>query len=54
MELRVVYADTSFALWQDLTGKTLGLGDYLNRTYLDVQNNKSFNMALRQVTRAVP
>lgn len=34
-ELRVVYADTNFALWQDLHGKTLNLGDYLSQQFLD-------------------
>lgn len=48
--LKVVYADTSFALWQDLNGKTLDLGDYLNRKYLDVQGNQLFNVVMRRVT----
>ena len=41
-ELKVVYADTSFALWQDLNGKTLDLGDYLNRKYYNEKGNKLF------------
>lgn len=49
-ELKVVYADTSFALWQDLNGKTLDLGDYLNRKYLDVPGNQLFNVVMRRVT----
>lgn len=49
-ELKVVYADVSFALWQDLNGKTLDLGDYLNRKYLDVQGNQLFNVVMRRVT----
>jgi hypothetical protein len=49
-ELKVVYADTSFALWQDLNGKTLDLGDYLNRKYLDVRGNQLFNVVMRRVT----
>ncbi len=49
-ELKVVYADTSFALWQDLNGKALDLGDYLNRKYLDVQGNQIFNVVMRRVT----
>jgi hypothetical protein len=49
-ELKVVYADTSFALWQDLNGKTLDLGDYLNRKYYDTQGNKLFNVVMRRVT----
>jgi len=49
-ELKTVYADTSYALWQDLNGKDLDLGDYLNRKYLDVQGNKQFNVVMRRVT----
>ena len=49
-ELKVVYADTSFALWQDLSGKTLDLGDYLNRKYYGEKGNKLFNVAMRRVT----
>jgi hypothetical protein len=49
-ELKVVYADTSFALWQDLNGKTLDLGDYLNRKYYDARGNKLFNVVMRRVT----
>ncbi len=49
-ELKVVYSDTSFALWQDLNGQTLDLGDYLNRKYLDVHGNQLFNVVMRRVT----
>lgn len=49
-ELKIVYADTSFALWQDLQNQNLGLGDYLNRDYMNVQGNKLFNVAMRRVT----
>lgn len=49
-ELKVVYADTSFALWQDLNNKSLDLGDYLNRKYLDVKGNKLFSVVMRRVT----
>jgi len=49
-ELKVVYADTSFALWQDLSGKTLDLGDYLNRKYFDEKGNKLFDVVMRRVT----
>lgn len=49
-ELKVVYADTSFALWQDLNSKTLDLGDYLNRKYYDARGNKLFNVVMRRVT----
>lgn len=49
-ELKIVYADTSFALWQDLSGQTLDLGDYLNRKYYGAKGNKLFNVAMRRVT----
>lgn len=49
-ELKVVYADPSFALWQDLHGKTLNLGDYLNRRYLASTDDKLFNETARRVT----
>jgi hypothetical protein len=49
-QLKIVYADTSFALWQDLNGQDLGLGDYLNRKYLDVKGNQLFNVVMRRVT----
>lgn len=49
-DLKVVYSDTSFALWQDLNGETLDLGDYLNRKYLDVHGNQLFNVVMRRVT----
>lgn len=34
-DLKIVYADSSFALWQRMAGKTLNLGDYLSHRYLD-------------------
>jgi hypothetical protein len=49
-QLKIVYADTSFALWQDLNGRDLDLGDYLNRKYLDVKGNELFNVVMRRVT----
>lgn len=49
-ELKVVYSDTSFALWQDLNGKTLELGDYLNHDYYEVRGNKLFDVVMRRVT----
>jgi len=49
-ELKIVYADPSFALWQDLRGMNLDLGDYLNRQYLNVNGDKLFNVAMRRVT----
>jgi hypothetical protein len=49
-ELKVVYADSSFALWQRLSGKTLNLGDYLSHKYLDVQNDKFLELAEQRTT----
>jgi hypothetical protein len=49
-ELRVVYADTSFALWQDLTGKSLDLGEYLSRNSLAVSNDELREVATRRAT----
>ena len=46
-ELNVVYADPGFALWQELNGKTLNLGDYLNRKYLNVRDDKLMKVAVR-------
>ncbi len=39
-ELKIVYADTNFALWQDLNNKSLNLGDYLNRKYLNAETER--------------
>ncbi|MGH9599668.1 MAG: hypothetical protein ACRD27_07365 [Terracidiphilus sp.] len=52
-DLKVVYSDPNFALWQDLNDKTLDLGDYLNRAYLNQQDNKYFNVAIRRVASPV-
>jgi len=49
-ELRVVYADTSFGLWQDLTGKSLDLGAYLSRKDLDLQSDELREVAARRST----
>lgn len=38
-ELRVVYADSSIALWQRLNNTDLNLGDYLSHKYLDSHDN---------------
>jgi hypothetical protein len=38
-ELRIVYADSSIALWQRLKDKDLDLGDYLSHKYLDDSNH---------------
>jgi len=49
-ELKVLYSDPSFALWQDLNGKTLNLGEYLNHKYLNLINDKFADVAARRVT----
>jgi hypothetical protein len=50
-ELRIVYADTNFALWQDMKGKSLNLGDYLSRRYLaDAQSDQLREVATRRST----
>lgn len=50
--LMVVTADSSFALWQDVTGRDLNLGDYLNRKYLqmDPPDSKLREIAVRRST----
>lgn len=49
-ELRIVYADTNFGLWQDMSGKTLNLGDYLSHKYLEIQSDKLREVATRRAT----
>ena len=51
-ELLVVTADSSFALWQDVTGRDLNLADYLNRRYLqmDPADPKLREIAARRYT----
>jgi hypothetical protein len=49
-ELKIVYADTGFALWQDLNNETLDLGDYLGHKYLDVRSDKLLEVAARRAT----
>jgi len=49
-ELRVVFADTSFALWQDLSGHSLDLGDYLSRKDLELQSDELREIAARRST----
>ena len=49
-ELRVVYADTSFALWQDVSGRDFDLGDYLSHKYLEMPEDKLRELAVRRST----
>ena len=48
--LGVVYADTNFALWQDMNGKTLNLGEYLSHKYLAAPNDTLGEIAARRAT----
>jgi hypothetical protein len=50
--LMIVTADSSFALWQDVTGRDLNLSDYLNRKYLqmDPADSKLREIAVRRCT----
>lgn len=49
-ELGIVFADASFALWQDLSGKSLDLGDYLSRKDLELRSNDLREVAARRFT----
>ena len=49
-EMRVVYADTNFALWQDMNEKNLNLGDYLGHKYLDNPDDLLREVATRRST----
>lgn len=51
-ELKVITADAGFALWQDLTGHTVSLGEYLSRRYLegDGKNPELREIAIRRHT----
>lgn len=47
-ELKVVYADPGYASWQDLSHKTLNLGDYLSHKYLNPDDNELLKEAVRR------
>lgn len=47
-ELTVVASDAAFALWQDITGQNLTLGDYLSRKYLDMGEPTLREVAVRR------
>ncbi len=47
-ELTVVTADASFALWQDLAGQTLSLGEYLSRNYFSMGDPHLREIAARR------
>jgi hypothetical protein len=47
-QLMVVAADASFALWQDITGQSLSLGEYLSRKYVGVGDPLLREVAVRR------
>lgn len=49
-ELKVIPADSGFALWQDLSGHTVNLGDYLSRRYLSLAGEQFREVATRRLT----
>jgi hypothetical protein len=49
-ELRIVFADTSFALWQDMSDKSYSLGSYLSHQYLSEPNDNLREVATRRAT----
>jgi hypothetical protein len=48
--LKVIPADTGFALWQDLSGHNLNLGDYLSRRFLSLADEQLREVAMRRST----
>jgi hypothetical protein len=48
--LKIVPADTGFALWQDLSGHNMNLGDYLSRHFLSLSNDQLREVAMRRST----
>jgi len=48
--LEIVPADTGFALWQDLSGHNMNLGDYLSRHFLSLSNDQLREVAMRRST----
>jgi hypothetical protein len=48
--LKIVSADTGFALWQDLSGHDLNLGDYLSRRLLSLSDPRLREVAIRRST----
>jgi len=49
-ELRIVFADTSFALWQDMSDKSYSLGSYLSHEYVNGQSDNLREVATRRAT----
>ena len=48
--LKIVPADTGFALWQDLSGHDMNLGDYLSRHFLSLSDDQLREVAMRRST----
>ncbi len=49
-DLKIVPADTGFALWQDLSGHNINLGDYLSRRFLSLSDERLREVAMRRST----
>lgn len=49
-ELHVVFADTNFALWQDMSNTSYSLGSYLSHDYLNGQSDSLREIATRRAT----
>jgi hypothetical protein len=49
-ELRIVYADSSLALWQDISGRNIDLGSYLSHNYAQAESDKFREVATRTST----
>jgi hypothetical protein len=47
-EVTVILADSGFALWQDLTLRTLSLADYLGSNYLEDPQARAFEQVARR------
>ena len=48
--MKIVPADTGFALWQDLSGHDMNLGDYLSRHFLSLSDEELREVAMRRST----
>jgi hypothetical protein len=49
-DLKIIPADTGFALWQDLSGHNVNLGDYLSRHFLSLADGRLREVAMRRST----
>ena len=48
--LKIIPADTGLALWQDLSGHNVNLGDYLSHNFLSLSDEHLREIALRRST----